>query len=76
MFQVQRGLTVRLEEIPKAAGLVLCSPLNSPPYFPLVSVDPMPYLSEANSPAVVYLVLIWDNIYPKYIDLFCHEQNK
>lgn len=48
----------------------------SPPYFPLVSVDPVPYLSEANSPAVVYLVLIWDNIYPKHIDLFCHEQNK
>lgn len=31
VFQVQRGLTVRLEESPKAAGLVLCPPLSFPP---------------------------------------------
>lgn len=60
VFQVQRGPTVRLEEIPKAAGFALCPPLSFPPYFPLVSVDPVPCLSAANSPAVVYCVFIWD----------------
>lgn len=48
------------KRFPGLQGLLCVPPLNFPPYFPLVSVDPIPCLSEANSPAVVYLVFIWD----------------